>query len=172
MDAQEEHPQRTVPEAIERVCPACGGANAHDAVFCANPACHKALGEFKYVIEELAAGARVAEKIADRIIEFVGRPQFVAIHVVWFAVWVLINSGAIALVATFDVYPYSLLGIILSIEAILITSFLLISNNRQSTHSNKRAELDYEVNVRTYRHILQLVDRLDAIEKRLDRLDR
>jgi uncharacterized membrane protein len=141
-------------------------------VFCASPACHKALGEFKYVLEELAAKARVAEKIADRITEFVGRPQFVAVHVAWFIAWVLLNSGAIALVAVFDAYPYSLLGIALSIEAILITSFLLISNNRQSAHSNKRAELDYEVNVRTYRHILHVTDRLRAIEERLDRLER
>jgi uncharacterized membrane protein len=153
-------------------CPACGLGNHSDAVFCASPACHKALGEFKYVLEELAAKAHVAEKIADRVTEFVGRPQFVAVHVVWFIVWILLNSGAIALFTVFDAYPYSLLGIVLAIEAILITSFLLISSNRQSTHSNKRAELDYEVNVRTYRHILQVTDRLRAIEERLDRLER
>jgi uncharacterized membrane protein len=119
----------------------------------------------------MASRSRLAERLADRIAEFVGRPHFVAVHVAWFGVWVALNSGAVALVAVFDAYPYSLLGIVLSIEALLITSIVLISSNRQSAHANKRAELDYEVNVRTYRHILRMTDRLDAIEKRLERLD-
>jgi hypothetical protein len=57
------------------------------------------------------------------------------------------------------------------IEAIFITGFLLISNNRQSAHADKRAELDYEVNVRTYRHIHQIDTRLRAIGERLERLE-
>lgn len=154
----------------------CHGANASDAVFCANPACCKALGEFRYVREELRAVSLWYERVADGVAAFIGKPQFLAFHALWFAVWVLVNTGLFALVARFDDYPFGLLGIILSVEAIFITGFLLISQNRQNAHADKRAELDYEVNVRTYREIQEIdtmlrkiVSRLDGVERRLHR---
>ena len=151
------------------ICPACGGANPHDGVFCANAACHKALGEFRYVREELAAEARLHEKLAERVAGFIGKPQFLVVHGVWFALWVVINTGVVALVHSFDDYPFGLLGIILSVEAIFITGFLLISSNRQSTYANKRAELDYEVNVRTYRRVRELEGLVREVMERLER---
>jgi uncharacterized membrane protein len=152
-------------------CPACGGANEPTAVFCAGAGCHKALGEFSYVLEELAQDTSRIEKLANRVAELSGRPHFVTVHLVWFGVWMLVNSGLVAAFTTFDAYPYGLLGIILSIEGILITLFLLISNNRQSTHAEKRAALDYEVNVRTWRLVNHLADRLDDVVGRLERLE-
>ena len=149
-------------------CPACGGANAPDAVFCANAECGKALGPFAYVREELAQRARWHERLADRVAAFVGRPQFILAHTLWFAAWLAVNTGVVAFVARFDDYPYSLLGLIISVEAIFITGFLLISQNRQSAHADKRAELDYEVNVRTYREISEMKALLETIRERLD----
>jgi uncharacterized membrane protein len=138
------------------VCPACGGVNPADAVFCGNTKCHKALGGFRYVLEEVEADSSRIERLADHVTDFVGKPHFITIHVVWFLIWAALNSGLIAFIVVFDVYPYGLLGIILGIEASLITSFLLISNNRQNAHAEKRAELDYEVKVRSYRKLLEL----------------
>ena len=159
----------TLPgDAAPIVCPACGGSNDHDAVFCD---CGKALGEFRYVREELGATERWHEKLADRVAGFIGKPHFVVVHLLWFSAWLALNTGLIAMWTRFDDYPFGLLGIILSIEAIFITGFLLISNNRQSAHADKRAELDYEVNVRTYRHINQIDARLRAIGERLERLE-
>jgi len=154
------------------VCPACGGTNEPTAVFCANPVCHKALGEFSYVLEELERDTSRIAKLAERVAELSGRPHFVTLHLVWFAVWVLANSGLVAFFTAFDAYPYGLLGIVLSIEGILITLFLLISNNRQSAHAEKRAALDYEVNVRTWRLVSHLTDRLDDVATRLTRLEK
>jgi uncharacterized membrane protein len=153
------------------MCPVCHGANAPDAVFCADPACCKALGEFRYVREELLAVSVWYERLADHVAGFVGKPQFLALHALWFFVWVAVNTGLFALVARFDDYPFGLLGIILSVEAIFITGFLLISQNRQNTHADKRAELDYEVNVRTYREIHEIDTMLRTILARLDRLE-
>jgi uncharacterized membrane protein len=153
------------------VCPACRGANPPDAVFCANPACRKALGEFRYVREELVAEARWYEILAARVADFIGRPQFLAIHAFWFALWVAINTGLLALIDRFDEYPFGLLGIILSVEAIFITGFLLIGGRRQMEHADKRAELDYEVNVRTYRQINEIGATLRALAARLERLE-
>ena len=92
-------------------------------------------------------------------------------HVFWFAIWLAINTGVLALVQAFDAYPFGLLSIILAIEAIFITGFLLISQNRQSIHADKRAELDYEVNVRTYREIRQIKAMLKALEYELKRIE-
>ena len=160
---------RTIGQPVQ--CPACGGTNESDAVFCGNAACHKALGEFSYVLEELERDTSRIAKLAERVAEASGRPHFVTAHLIWFAFWILANSGLIAMVTAFDAYPYGLLGIILSIEGVLITLFLLVSNNRQSAHAEKRAALDYEVNVRTWRLVNHLADRLDEVMTRLDRLE-
>ena len=152
-------------------CPVCGGTNPPDAIFCENPACHKALGEFKYVKEELLSEARWYEVVADKISDFIAKPHFLVAHSLWFVLWVALNTGVIAIAQRFDEYPFGLLGIILSVEAIFITGFLLISNNRQSAHANKRAELDYEVNVRTYRLINKADAVLSTVLERLEKLE-
>jgi uncharacterized membrane protein len=158
--------------APARSCPACGGSNDADAVFCANPACGKALGEFRYVREELDAGRRWHESVAERVTAFVGRPHYVVAHTLWFAAWIAVNTAGAAAMRAFDQYPFSLLGILLSIEAIFITGFVLISQNRQAAHADKRAELDYEVNVRTYREIGEIRDALRALQRQLAHLER
>ena len=137
--------------------------NPADAVFCSSHECHKALGEFKYVLEELQVTKSWIERLADRVTLFVSRPHFVTLHVLWFVLWILVNGGFIWGLQRFDEYPYSLLGIILAIEAILITGFLLISQHYQYDYSEKRAELDYEITVRTYRKLIELEKRLDLL---------
>ena len=83
----------------------------------------------------------------------------------------ILNSGALVAGVVFDAYPYSLLGIILAIEAILITSFVLISQNRQNAHQDQRAELDYEVNVKAYRKLGEIQAALAQVTERLDALE-
>jgi uncharacterized membrane protein len=153
------------------VCPACGGANPSEAVFCGNPACRKALGEFRYVREEFLGKTRWHERLADRVTAFVGKPQFLVVHALWFGIWIAANTGMLAMFAGFDAYPFALLGIVLAVEAIFITGFLLISNNRQMAHAETRGELDYEVNVRTYRRISEIDVMLRTILERLERLE-
>lgn len=163
-----------VSDAVQSavVCPQCGGSNTADAVFCANPDCHKALGEFRFAEEEIARESRVHEKVADRIAAFIGNPYFIVVHAVWFLLWIAVNTGLLTVSRMFDVYPFGLLGIILSIEAIFITGFLLISQNRQGAHADKRSELDYEVNVRTFREIQQMKGLLSDILMRVERIER
>jgi uncharacterized membrane protein len=149
-------------------CPACGGENPPDAIFCGNHDCHKALGEFKYVLEELAARRSWIEKLADQVTGFIAHPQFIIMHMLWFSVWVFANAGWLGPDIDFDRYPFDLLSFLLAIEAVLITGFLLISQNHQAAYSEKRAELDYEVNIRSYRKILELENRLEQLRKNND----
>ncbi len=151
------------------ICPACSKENASEAVFCVR--CHKALGEFKYVQEELRAETRWHEALAAKVSSFIGNLSFLIVHAFWFAIWVAVNTGILAFFQTFDAYPFGLLGIILAIEAIFITGILLISQNRQNVHADKRAELDYEVNVRTYREIQHIKAMLQRLECELKRIE-
>ena len=101
----------------------------------------------------------------------IGKPHFLGIHLLWFLVWVAINSGVLVMVRRFDTPPFGVLGIILAMETIFITGFVLISQNHQAAHADKRAELDYEVNVLTFRKITELETTLQAIAARLESLE-
>lgn len=155
----------------EQICPACGGANPAAAVFCANPNCHKALGEFRYVREELLLEAAWHENLAERVVGWIGKPHFLGIHLLWFVAWVVVNTGVVMVVRRFDSFPFGLLGIILAMETIFITGFVLISENRQSAHASKQAELDYEVNVLTYRRLGDIETALQGLAARMEALE-
>jgi len=164
-------PTISTEEAIPRVCPVCGMENTPDAVFCANPACDKALGEFLYVEEELKKEARWHETLAERVTGFVGKPHFLVVHIAWIGVWIALNSGIVAMLARFDTYPYSLLGLILAIESLFLSGSVLIAQNRENAHEKKRARLDYEVNVLTYRKIHEMDIMLKEMAARVERLE-
>lgn len=156
------------PAAPPLVCPACGGENAPNAVFCANPACRKALGGFAYVREELKKEACWHEALAGKVVAGIGKPHFLGVHLLWFLGWTAINTGLLVMAPRFDAPPFALLGILLAMETIFITGFVLISQNQQSKYDAKRAELDYEVNVQTFRKIEELEVTLQLVLTRLD----
>jgi uncharacterized membrane protein len=155
--------------ALSVPCPACHGENSHEAIFCVH--CHKALGPYRYVREELQGAATPHELLADRVTDFIARPSFFIVHTLWFVIWVLGNAGVFAIVQRFDAYPYNLLSILLAVEAIFITGFLLISQNRQQRYLEKATELDYEVNVQAYREIQEVQVLLQEVLLRLERLE-
>jgi uncharacterized protein DUF1003 len=167
VEAPEATPTTPAGEAI--TCPVCGGTNPPDAVFCGNTGCRKALGNFQYVIEALRAEAQWHHVLADRVTALISKPHCVAAHVLWLVAWVALNTGVFAFVRSFDEYPFFLLVTILAIETLLITIFVLISNIRQSTHADKRAECDYEVSVQTYREITKMSAMMQKLVERLER---
>ena len=75
------------------------------------------------------------------------------------------------MVHRFDQAPFSILAFLLSIETVFITIFVIITQARQNAHADKRAELDYEVNVRTYRIINKLDRVLEKMEERISHLE-
>ena len=81
------------------------------------------------------------DRIADVITSFSGRMIFVYVHVVWFGAWILLNTGSLG-VQPFDPYPYGLLTMMVSLEAIFLSTFVLISQNRFSREAEHRANLD------------------------------
>jgi uncharacterized membrane protein len=86
---------------------------------------------------------RLQNRASDKITEFAGSMAFVYLHVVWFAVWIVLNETP----WKFDPYPFGLLTLVVSLEAIFLSTFVMISQNRESALSDARDEVDFETNV-------------------------
>lgn len=89
------------------------------------------------------------DRVADAITSFAGTMRFVYLHALWFTVWIVLNEGLFGQAAVFDRYPYGLLTMIVSLEAIFLSTFVMVSQNRQATRENVRADLDFETNLRS-----------------------
>ena len=92
---------------------------------------------------------RAEDETADRITNFAGSMRFVYAHAVWFGVWILGNLGLAGLGFHFDKFPFGLLTMIVSLEAIFLATFVMISQNRQAARADLRAQLDFESNLRS-----------------------
>ena len=98
--------------------------------------------------EETARRRSLQAHLADVITWFSGKMLFVYLHVIWFGAWILINEGLLPPLHPFDPFPYGLLTMIVSLEAIFLSTFVMISQNRQAARSDLRSELDFENNIR------------------------
>jgi uncharacterized membrane protein len=107
------------------------------------------------------------DHVADWITHFAGSMAFVYFHVVWFTSWILINFGIGGLPA-FDPFPYGLLTTIVSLEAIFLSTFVLVSQNRQAQVAEQRAELDLQINLLSEYEVTRILSLVDAIAKRVD----
>lgn len=86
------------------------------------------------------------DRISNSITRKAGSGTALVIHAVWFFVWVMANMGLFG-IEPFDPFPFSLLTTVVSLEAIFLTLFVLISQNRMSHEADRRAELDLQVNL-------------------------
>jgi len=106
------------------------------------------------------------EKIADAITKFTGSMTFVYLHVIIFGVWILWNTGLLYLKA-FDP-SLVVLAMVASVEAIFLSTFVLISQNSMSRKANKRAELDLQVTLLAEHEITQIAGIVKAIADKLN----
>lgn len=91
---------------------------------------------------------RGEDRVADAVTGFAGSLNFVYIHAAWFAVWIAINAGLFGAALIYDEFPYGLLTMIVSLEAIFLSTFVMVSQNRQAARSDIRADIDFENNLR------------------------
>jgi len=85
------------------------------------------------------------DKVADALTSRFGTITFLFLNAIWFAVWILINTDSIPGIEPFDPYPFGLLTMIVSLEAIMLAIFVLISQNRQAKVAELREEVDLQV---------------------------
>ncbi len=114
--------------------------------------------------ERLAGRRSLQDKLADAITDFSGHMGFV--YVVWFAGWIGWNLGAFG-AKPFDPFPFGLLTMIVSLEAIFLSTFVLISQNRISDEADRRANLDLQIGLLTEHEVTRGLKMLDQIHHRL-----
>ena len=119
------------------------------------------------VNSEAADKLTMVDRIADWIAWFSGSVPFLVLHVVWFIVWVGINTGHIFGIRQFDPFPFGLLTMIVSLEAIFLSCLVLISQNRQVAKDRVRSDVEYEVNVKAEMEVAHLHEKLDRIAEQL-----
>ena len=91
---------------------------------------------------------RTEDRVADRVTGFAGSLNFVYLHTAWFAIWIMLNAGVFGASLIYDDFPYGLLTMIVSLEAIFLSTFVMVSQNRQAARSDIRADIDFENNLR------------------------
>ena len=102
--------------------------------------------------------------VIDHIARFAGDIKFVYLHLAFFALWMIWNSLR---EASLDPFPYILLTLIVSLEAIFLSTFVLINQNRDAQRSERRARLDFEIDKQAEQEIREIKTMLDDIQKSL-----
>lgn len=106
-------------------------------------------------------------RIADRITRLTGSMTFLCLQALVFAFWLLWNSGLGPPEWRWDPFPFVLLAMGASVEAIFLSTFVLISQNRMATLEDQRAELDLQITLLSEHEITHLITLVDAIANRL-----
>ena len=118
------------------------------------------------VNEELEDQRTTVMKIADWIAAFSGSLTFLAIHCVIFAVWIVLNLRLFSF-GEFDPFPFGLLTMVVSLEAIILSVFVLLSQNRQVARERVRGDIEYDVNLKAELEISHVHEKLDTMNAEL-----
>ena len=116
--------------------------------------------------QETAQGRTIQAYLADAITSFSGRMLFIYLHILWFSGWIVANAGWWQL-RPFDPFPYGLLTMIVSLEAIFLSTFVLISQNRLSDEAERRADLHLHIGLLTEHEVTRVLQMLDAVQQHM-----
>lgn len=108
-----------------------------------------------------------ADRMSDAIAGFAGTIPFVVLHLLVFAGWALINLSAMPILPAFDPYPFQLLCMLVSLEGVLLSTFVLIKQNRIGYLSDRRAHLDLQINLLAEREVTHVLKLAEKIAERL-----
>lgn len=117
--------------------------------------------------EEVVEQTTLLQRVADALAAFSGSIPFLIFHILWFAIWVPINNGWVPAVHPFDPFPFGLLTMIVSLEAIFLSCFVLISQNRQAAKDRIRSDVEYAANIRAGLEVTQLHVKLDRLNEQM-----
>src|SRR5947209_14690092 len=110
--------------------------------------------------------ASTEQRVADAITRFTGSMLFVYIHLVIFGFWIVANLGWIPGVPPWD-QSFVVLGMVASVEAIFLSTFVLISQNRMASVAEKRADLDLQINLLAEHEVTKLIEMVEAVTDHL-----
>ena len=116
---------------------------------------------------KIDARRTMSEKIADFLTEAFGTVFFLGFNAFVFLVWIVLNMGIIPSIPVFDPFPYGLLTMAVSLEAIFLAIIVLISQNRAAHVAELREEIDLQINVQAEEEITKILILLDRIHDHL-----
>ena len=108
----------------------------------------------KNIRKEIEKNKTFLDKISDFITDFSGSELFIFLHIIWFSFWLVYN---LSVKDPFDPFPFGLLTLIVSLEAIILATFILVSQNRQSEVSDMRSELDFQIDRKAESNIAEIL---------------
>lgn len=97
------------------------------------------------------------EKFADWLTAYFGSVIFLGLNALWFAAWIVINTGLIPGIEPFDPFPFGLLTMVVSLEAIFLAIIVLISQNREARVGELREEIDLQLNTMSEGEVTKLI---------------
>jgi uncharacterized membrane protein len=104
-----------------------------------------------------------SERLADAVGGFAGSLLFVLLHLIVLLAWVVVNRGTIRGIRPFDPYPFSLLGVIVAVEAVVLSSFILMRQNRMMRRGERRDHLNLQVDLLAEKEITKVLQMVRAI---------
>jgi uncharacterized membrane protein len=107
------------------------------------------------------------ERLSDKITSAVASSVSLVAHLIWFLAWIAINTGWLPIVDPFDPFPFQLLAMTTSLEAIFVALFVLASQNRLARQSDLRANLDLQIDLLVEREMTAVLHLLNDIVKHL-----
>lgn len=107
--------------------------------------------------EELQRERTTGERVADVIAGFVGNIWFAVTHIALIILWILVNSRVIPIVVPFDPFPFILLALIVSCESVILSTFVLMKQNRMSLAADRRAHLNLQIDLLAEKEITKLL---------------
>jgi uncharacterized membrane protein len=113
------------------------------------------------VNELIEDSATLWHKVADAIAAVSANQMFFLLHVLWFGAWIAVNVARGD--RGFDPFPFGFLTLVVSLEAIFLSIFVLISQNRQSQKDHIGADLDYQVNLKAHLEVMMLQQKMDRV---------
>lgn len=118
------------------------------------------------VNDEMEEKLSALQRISDWIAWFSGSMHFLMVNALWFIVWIAVNTLPLGILQ-FDPFPFGLLTMIVSLEAIFLSCFVLISQNRQSEKDHLRSDIEYDVNIKAELEIAHLHEKTDNIYEQM-----
>ena len=114
------------------------------------------------VNEEMEEHSTPLQRVADWIAWFSGSMPFLMINAAWFIIWIALNEVNLG-IPQWDPFPFGLLTMIVSLEAIFLSCFVLVSQNRQAEKDRVRSDIEYEVNIKAELEVTHLHEKTDRI---------
>ena len=121
---------------------------------------------FRAIKAQHAENRTLTEILASRLTDFASSTVFLLIHIVWFTVWILWNAGVIGL-RPFDPFPFGLLTLVVSLEAIFLSIFLLLGQRRESGIAELREEVTLQVTLRVEEEVTKSLQLISGLYARL-----